>query len=140
MTVLSLSTLAAVDSQANNARRRLLMAAAAILSAVLAYLSFPPADIGLLAWVAVVPLLYGLGLARRPGEGFAVGLLYGVAFFALLMHYIATFGVLPLVLLALFQGLFLLYAVVLYFHFLQEFTNEVLELGLQLRFFFQALL
>ncbi len=82
------------------------MASGALLSAVLVFLSFPPVDLGLLAWIALVPLLYALGCARQPREGGLVGLIYGVVFFGLFFYYIASYGILPLVLLALFQGLF----------------------------------
>ncbi len=76
------------------------------LSGVLCYLSFPPADIGLLAWIGLVPLFCALGFSTRPWQGGLVGLVYGAVFFALLMQYISMFGLLPWVVLALFQGLF----------------------------------
>ncbi len=82
------------------------MVAGAILSAVLAFVGFPPADLAMVAWVALIPLLYVLGMAGKPWQSAVVGLVYGVVFFGLFFYYIAQYGILPLVLLALFQGLF----------------------------------
>ncbi len=78
----------------------------AAISGLLCYLSFPPADLGLVAWIALVPLFYALRLTAHPGYGGLIGLAYGVVFFALLLQYISMFGLLPWLVLALFQGLF----------------------------------
>jgi len=82
------------------------MAAGAVLSAVLLFVSFPPAEMATVAWVALIPLFYVLGEVRRPWEGSVLGLIYGMVFFGLFFYYISQYGILPLVLLALFQGLF----------------------------------
>jgi len=58
------------------------------------------------AWIALIPLFYVLGQVRRPWQGGVVGLIYGMVFFGLFFYYIVQYGVLPLVLLALFQGFF----------------------------------
>ena len=78
----------------------------ALASAVLVFLSFPPADLGPLAWFALIPLLYALGTARLPWQGGVTGLIYGGVFFGLFFSYIMRYGIFPLMLLALFQGLF----------------------------------
>ena len=82
---------------------RLLLAG---LSGLLCYLAFPPADLGVLAWVSLVPLFFALGFSPRPWQGALLGLIYGTVFFALLLQYIAMFGCLPWLALAVFQGLF----------------------------------
>ncbi len=82
------------------------MAAGAVLSAVLLFVSFPPAEMAAVAWIALIPLFYVLGQVRRPWQGGVVGLIYGMVFFGLFFYYISQYGVLPLVLLALFQGFF----------------------------------
>ncbi len=82
------------------------MAAGAVLSAVLAFVSFPPAEVSVVAWVALIPLFYVLGRVCGPWRGGVVGLIYGMVFFGLFFYYIGQYGVLPLVLLALFQGFF----------------------------------
>ncbi|MHC3129147.1 MAG: apolipoprotein N-acyltransferase [Candidatus Bathyarchaeota archaeon] len=56
--------------------------------------------------MALVPLLYVLGRTSEPWQSAVVGLVYGVVFFGLFFYYISQYGMLPLVLLALFQGLF----------------------------------
>jgi len=63
--------------------------AAAIASGVLLSLSMPGPDAGLLAWVALAPLLWALD-GRAPKEAFKLGLLAGAAFFALLLHWLYT--------------------------------------------------
>ncbi len=84
----------------------IVLAAGAVLSAVLLFISFPPAEMATVAWIALVPLFYVLSKVRRPWQGSVLGLIYGMVFFGLFFYYIARYGVLPLVLLALFQGLF----------------------------------
>jgi len=84
----------------------IVIAACAVLSAVLLFTSFPPAEIAAVAWIALIPLFYVLGEVRRPWQGGVVGLIYGMVFFGLFFYYISQYGVLPLVLLALFQGFF----------------------------------
>ncbi|MCK4323385.1 MAG: apolipoprotein N-acyltransferase, partial [Armatimonadetes bacterium] len=71
-----------------------------MLSAVLLFTSFPPAEIAAVAWIALIPLFYVLGEVRRPWQGGVVGLIYGMVFFGLFFYYISQYGVLPLVLLA----------------------------------------
>jgi apolipoprotein N-acyltransferase len=79
--------------------RPLVAVLAAIASGLLLFLSNPPADIGPLAFVALVPMLWGLGGARA-GRGAAVGLAFGLTYFGLLLWWLIPFGViawLPLV-------------------------------------------
>ncbi len=94
------------NSQSVNSIPWIVMVAGAVLSAVLAFVSFPPADLAAVAWVALIPLLYVLGRAGKPWQSAVGGLIYGVVFFGLFFYYIAQYGILPLTLLALFQGLF----------------------------------
>ncbi len=94
------------NSQPELATSWTVLAAGAVLSAVLLFVSFPPAEMATVAWIALIPLFYVLGQVRRPWKGGALGLIYGAVFFGLFFYYIGRYGVLPLVLLALFQGLF----------------------------------
>lgn len=70
-------------------------AAAAVISALfaalLAWLAFPPAGLGPLAWVALVPLLLALRGAS-PMRAALLGWLWGAAFFALLCGWLSVFS------------------------------------------------
>jgi apolipoprotein N-acyltransferase len=55
---------------------------AVLVSAGLVTLSFPPADIGWLAWLAYAPFLWALLQARRPGLAAGLGYVFGVVHFA----------------------------------------------------------
>lgn len=70
-------------------------AALAVLSGALLGLAFPRTGLGLVSFVALVPLLWVLhppgsprDVARRPGAAFRLGYLTGVAFFLVLLHWI----------------------------------------------------
>ncbi|MDJ0663423.1 MAG: apolipoprotein N-acyltransferase [Acidimicrobiia bacterium] len=64
----------------------------AILAALLMWLAFPPFDVGLLAFVAPAPLLWGLRRVERGSQALAVGFIYGAVFFGLLLSWIAVLG------------------------------------------------
>lgn len=65
--------------------------AGSLLSAVLLWLAFPPVDWGWLAWVALVPLVLALRPATRPRQGCALGVLWGVAFYGILLWWMQEF-------------------------------------------------
>ncbi|MDQ7859008.1 MAG: apolipoprotein N-acyltransferase [Armatimonadota bacterium] len=67
-------------------------AAAAGLCGLLIALAFPSADLGWLAWVALVPLLVAIRSAA-PGEAFRLGLLAGAIAYGGLVEWIRLFGV-----------------------------------------------
>lgn len=78
---------------------------AALASAALLVLSFPRFGLFPLAWVALVPWL--VVLPRMTFRQAAFGsLLLGCSFFAGLCYWLVLYGLLPWVLLSLFQGLF----------------------------------
>lgn len=70
----------------------------ALLSGVLLALSYPRFDLFPLAFIALVPLLLAVGKSRFR-EAFGLGLLAGIVFFALLLHWLVPvmvrFGGLP---------------------------------------------
>jgi apolipoprotein N-acyltransferase len=68
------------------------LAAAALVSAALMWLAFPPVELGFLIFVAPVPLLWALRRATTRREAALVGLLYGVAFFGGMLWWIYTLG------------------------------------------------
>jgi apolipoprotein N-acyltransferase len=76
--------------------RRVLLA---LVSGVLAVLAFPHADIGVLGFVLLVPLLAAVD-GERPARAFALGMLMGVVYFAGSMTWIqytlVRFGGMPL--------------------------------------------
>ncbi len=83
--------------------------AAAVASGLLLVLIFPAANLGWLAWVALVPLLLALD-GQSPSRAFRLGYLAGVVFFGGLLEWLRIFG-LPAwavitLLLAIFPGAF----------------------------------
>jgi apolipoprotein N-acyltransferase len=87
------------------ARRGLRLIAAASTGLALV-LAFPGPDLGLVAFVALVPLL--LAVERvRPGRAAVLGLLSGLVFFLLHIWWINVFGYLALGALSLVQAAFL---------------------------------
>lgn len=77
----------------------------ASLSGVLLYGAFPPADVGALAWVALVPLFMALTHARRAGTTVLAGLAFGAVFFGAMLRYLGMWGsCIPWVAGALYQS------------------------------------
>jgi apolipoprotein N-acyltransferase len=77
----------------------------AVASAALLFLSFPPVDLGWLAFIAVVPLFMALrGVSMRVGA--LIGGLFGAVFYAALMSWLSLFGFLALAALGLAMGAF----------------------------------
>lgn len=68
------------------------LAAAALISAVLMWLSFPPLNLGFFIFVAPVPLLWALRRAGKAREAARVGFLYGFAFFGGMLWWIFQLG------------------------------------------------
>jgi apolipoprotein N-acyltransferase len=66
--------------------------AAAAASGLLISLANPPADVGPLAFVGLIPLLWGLRRAR-PGGGAILGLAFGLVYWGVLMYWLLPFGV-----------------------------------------------
>ncbi|HET6782112.1 MAG TPA: apolipoprotein N-acyltransferase, partial [bacterium] len=54
-------------------------------------LSFPPADLGILAWVALVPLLFSID-GLKPGEALRLGYVGGFIGFLLVVSWIRVYG------------------------------------------------
>jgi apolipoprotein N-acyltransferase len=77
------------------AHRRL---AAAVASGLMLALAFPPWDLGPLALVALVPLLWAWRGAT-PWRAAGYGFVFGFTFFAVLMGWLVHFGTLPIILL-----------------------------------------
>jgi apolipoprotein N-acyltransferase len=92
-------------------RDRARRAGLAVAGGVLLYAAHPPADLGWLGLVAVVPLLAlgrDLRAAARPvAGGLWWGLLSGLVFFATLLTWLVPFGVVAWLLLALIQAAFI---------------------------------
>ncbi|MBA3622665.1 MAG: hypothetical protein H0W51_10175, partial [Euzebyales bacterium] len=92
-------------------RDRARRAGLAVAGGVLLYAAHPPADLGWLGLVAVVPLLaLGRdlrGAARPVVGGLGWGLLSGLVFFAALLTWLEPFGVVAWLLLASIQAAFL---------------------------------
>lgn len=80
------------------------LATVTVSGAALAF-AFPEPDIAPLAWVSIAPLLY-LASQVRPRRGFALGFVFGVAFFGVLLYWISIVGWIAWLLLVLLQALF----------------------------------
>ncbi len=79
--------------------------ALAILSGFLAFLCFPPADIGPLVWAALIPLLLALTQVR-PAGGFVLGLVFGFVFMGLYGSFMLLYGNVAWLATVTFQALF----------------------------------
>ena len=79
---------------------------AAAASALLLWLALPPADLGPLGFVALVPLLWGLRGARAR-RGALLGLVFGVLFYGLLLSWLIPVSILGWTALVLGVGAFL---------------------------------
>ncbi len=76
-----------------------LAALGGVAAGVLLFVANPPADLGWVAFAALVPLLWALSTASAT-RGALVGLSFGLVYWGLLMHWLLPFGViawLPLV-------------------------------------------
>ena len=69
-------------------------------------LAFPEPSVAPLAWVALAPLLCA-AREMRPVRGFALGLVFGIGFFGLLLVWISIVGWLAWFVLVLLQSLFI---------------------------------
>jgi apolipoprotein N-acyltransferase len=65
---------------------------AAVAAALLMWLAFPPFDVGLLAFVAPAPFLWGLRRVENAANALGVGFVFGAVFFGLLLSWIAVLG------------------------------------------------
>ncbi|MEI5100844.1 apolipoprotein N-acyltransferase [Streptomyces sp. PmtG] len=97
----------APESRAERVRRRLVPAAAAVLSGVLLYLSFAPRELWWLAPFSFALLGFVLH-GRAPRSGFGLGLLMGLGYFLPLLSWTGVdVGPLPWIALAVAEALFL---------------------------------
>ena len=66
---------------------------AAVAAAILMWAAFPPVGVGVLAFVAPVPLLWSLRRVERAWAALGLGFLYGLVFFGVLLNYVRFVGV-----------------------------------------------
>ena len=67
----------------------------AAMSGFFVFLAFPPADLGPLAWVALVPFLAALAGARTARQALALTLTFAFVFMAGFFAYLRMYGLLP---------------------------------------------
>lgn len=82
---------------------------AGALSGVACFLAFPPADLWILAPVALIPLVIHFSMAER-GAVAAAGAAFGVVFNGLLLYWIRLFGLAPYIALTIVQTLWIVLA------------------------------
>ena len=68
------------------------------------WLAFPPFDVGLLAFVAPAPFLWGLRRVENGANALGVGFVFGAVFFGLLLSWIAVLGMVAWIPLTLWLG------------------------------------
>ncbi len=78
----------------------------AVSSGVLSFLAFPPFELALLGWVALVPLLYMFRYQLSVKEAFFYPFLSGVVFFSCLLYWLAGVTIPGMVVLILWLSLF----------------------------------
>lgn len=89
--------------------------AAALLSALLMWASFPPADLGFLVFVAPVPFLWAMRRVDTPREAGWLGFLFGLVFFGAMLSWIFVIGAVAWVPLSILMGLWATgYALIMY--------------------------
>jgi len=66
--------------------------AAALLSALLMWAAFPPLNLGVLAFVAPAPLIWGLRRLETPTAALSAGFLYGALFYGALVSFVLVLG------------------------------------------------
>ena len=76
-----------------------------LFSGALLFLSFPKFNFGILAWVALTPLLIALK-GRNPRISFALGLISGLTFFLGILYWIKIFSTAGLIVLCLSLGFY----------------------------------
>lgn len=76
---------------------------AALISGVLLAAAYPPAEIGQLAWIAMVPLLIALEDCRNP---FRLGFAFGIVFWVYSLSWLLQVSALGWILLALYCALY----------------------------------
>lgn len=84
-------------------RVRLALCAATPL---LLWLSFPPADLGLVAWVAYVPFLYYVSVEERRGRLFGMSFLAGLLYYVPSVHWIRYVSIPAWIALAVYVALY----------------------------------
>ena len=80
--------------------------ALALVGGVALSLAFPEPSVAPLAWIALAPLLHA-ARGATPARGFVLGLVFGAAFFGLLLVWISIVGWLGWFVLVLLQSLFI---------------------------------
>lgn len=84
--------------------------AAAAAAGLLLFAANPPLDLGPVALVAMIPLLWAVGESATPRRGALVGFVFGLVYYGVLLHWLMPFGLigwLPLVIMqAAYAGVF----------------------------------
>lgn len=65
---------------------------AVLASALLMWASFPPLDLGPLAFVALIPFFWAIRQVERGTEAVMLGFLWGILFFGILLYWISVLG------------------------------------------------
>jgi apolipoprotein N-acyltransferase len=79
-----------------------------IVSGVLLALCYPNANIGFLAWIALIPLLASMDHAQSRSQALGFGLITGLVFFGLSLHWLTHVATVGWMLAVAYQSLFIM--------------------------------
>ncbi len=78
-----------------------------IVSGILLALCYPTANAGFLAWIALIPLLASIDHAQNPAQALGFGLITGLVFFGLSLHWLTHVATVGWMLAVAYQSLFI---------------------------------
>lgn len=99
----------------------------ALVAGLLMFAAFPPADLGGLAWLALALLFFAIAQCRKASWGALAGFAFGMAFYIPLMSYIGRYGIIALVALGVFEGVF-----TAAFGYLATYVNRLARPGIRI--------
>ena len=79
-----------------------------IVSGLLLALAYPNTGWGFLAWFALVPLLASLDHAQNPSQALGFGLVTGIVFFGVSIHWLTNVSTLGWLIMVLMESIYIM--------------------------------